>query len=156
MMSQRFDAVALAAALFALIATPTGAASGSLPDGRRLAQAETPAAGGVAPESPKPESPGGMSDEMMGGGMMGGGMMGMARQGMMSHAKGAFAGRAMGMMPMSGAAHMKILFAIVDINEDGALSFDEIMAVHKRVFDMIDTNKDGKVTMEELEAFAHQ
>jgi hypothetical protein len=156
MMSQRLKAVVGAAALFATLGSPVCAASSDLPDGSRFAQAATPGAAGSAPESPKPESPGGMSDEMMGGGMTGGGMMDMARSGMMSHAKRASMGRAMGMMPMSGAAHMKILFAVVDTNEDGALSFDEIMAVHKRIFDMIDTDKDGKVTMEELEAFAHQ
>lgn len=48
---------------------------------------------------------------------------------------------------------MKIMFAIADSNGDGALSFEEIMAMHKRVFDAADSNKDGKVTQEELQAF---
>ena len=49
--------------------------------------------------------------------------------------------------------NMKIMFAIVDANGDGALSFEEIMTVHKRVFDAADSNKDGKVTQEEMQAF---
>jgi hypothetical protein len=48
---------------------------------------------------------------------------------------------------------MKILFAIADANGDGALSFEEITTIHKRIFDKIDVNKDGKVTPEEIEAF---
>jgi hypothetical protein len=59
-------------------------------------------------------------------------------------------------MPMMGSMHghmMKIMFAIADSNGDGALSFDEVTAIHKRIFDMIDANKDGKVTPEEMQAF---
>lgn len=48
---------------------------------------------------------------------------------------------------------MKIMFAIADTNGDGALSFDEVTAIHKRIFDLIDANKDGKVTPEEIQAF---
>ena len=48
---------------------------------------------------------------------------------------------------------MKIMFAIVDADGDGTLSFEEVMAIHKRIFNAIDANKDGKVTLEELEAF---
>lgn len=59
-----------------------------------------------------------------------------------------------GMMRMH--APLKIMFAILDTNGDGALSFEEIMAAHKRVFDAIDVNKDGKITVEEIEAFLHQ
>jgi Ca2+-binding EF-hand superfamily protein len=45
------------------------------------------------------------------------------------------------------------MFAIADTNGDGALSFDEVTAIHKRIFGMIDANKDGKVTPEEMQAF---
>lgn len=72
-----------------------------------------------------------------------------AEPGMMSHGM-------MGDMPMKGkhrALRMKILFAIADTDGDGALSFQEIMAIHKRIFDKIDANKDGKITPEEVQAF---
>ena len=58
----------------------------------------------------------------------------------------------MPMGQMSGHM-MKIMFAIADTNGDGALSFDEVTAIHKRIFGMIDANKDGKVTPEEMQAF---
>jgi Ca2+-binding EF-hand superfamily protein len=45
------------------------------------------------------------------------------------------------------------MFAIADTDGDGALSFQEVEAIHKRVFDTIDANKDGKVTPEEVQAF---
>lgn len=61
--------------------------------------------------------------------------------------------RMMGMMPKKGMPMLKILFAIIDTDEDGSISFEEVTAVHKRIFDAIDTNKDGKVTLEEIEAF---
>lgn len=81
-------------------------------------------------------------------GMMPHGMMGMnmMRPGMMS---------GMPMMAMRGHM-MQIMFAIADTNGDGALSFDEVMAIHKRIFDIVDANKDGKVTLEEMQAFMHQ
>ena len=60
-----------------------------------------------------------------------------------------------GMMGMPGP-RMKIMFAIADVNGDGALSFDEVTALHKRIFDRIDANKDGKVTPEELQAFMRE
>ncbi len=47
----------------------------------------------------------------------------------------------------------KIIFAIADTNGDGALSFEEVTAIHKRVFDAADANKDGKLTPEEIQAF---
>jgi Ca2+-binding EF-hand superfamily protein len=78
---------------------------------------------------------------MMGGGMLQPGMMG---SGMMAH------------MPMMGpmrARMLKIMFAIADTDGDGALSFEEVEAIHKRVFNAIDANKDGKVTPEEVQAF---
>lgn len=81
--------------------------------------------------------------DMMQGGMMGRGMM---QPGMM------------GSMPMMGMrGHMmKIMFAIADTDGDGALSFEEVTAVHKRIFDAVDANKDGKVTPDEMQAFVRQ
>lgn len=61
----------------------------------------------------------------------------------------------MGGMPMMAMrAHMmKFMFAIADADGDGALSFEEVTAIHKRIFDSVDANKDGKVTTEEIQAF---
>ena len=76
---------------------------------------------------------------------------GMMRPGMMGHGM-------MGGMPMMGPrGHMmKVMFAVIDTNGDGALSFDEVIAVHKRIFDRIDANKDGKVTLEEMQTFMRE
>lgn len=64
----------------------------------------------------------------------------------------------MGGMPTMGMrGHMmKIMFAIADTDGDGALSFEEVTAIHKRIFDAVDANKDGKVTPEEMQAFMRQ
>lgn len=61
----------------------------------------------------------------------------------------------MGGMPMMGmrGPMMKIMFAIADTDGDGALSFEEVTAIHKRIFGSVDANKDGKVTTEEMQAF---
>jgi Ca2+-binding EF-hand superfamily protein len=64
----------------------------------------------------------------------------------------------MGGMPMMGMhGHaMKIMFAIADADGDGALSFEEVAAIHKRIFDGVDVDKDGKVTPEEVQAFVRE
>lgn len=99
-----------------------------------LAQAAPPS--GAAGQSPGAQSgqSGMMGQGMMRQGMMGPGMMGQGRHG-----------------PM-----MKIMFAIADTNGDGALSFDEITAVHRRIFEAVDANNDDKVTPEELQAFMRE
>lgn len=56
------------------------------------------------------------------------------------------------MGPMCGHM-MKIMFVVADTNGDGAISFEELTAIHKRVFDAVDANNDGKVTPEEMQAF---
>jgi hypothetical protein len=92
---------------------------------------------------------GGQSGMMMSCPMMQGGMRGMmGAQGM---AGGMGAG---GMMPMmAGRGHMmKVIFAVADTNGDGALSFEAITAIHKRIFDGVDVNKDGKVSVQELQS----
>ncbi|WP_429119248.1 hypothetical protein [Ensifer sp. KUDG1] len=48
---------------------------------------------------------------------------------------------------------LKIMFAVADNDGDGALSFEEVTAIHKRIFDRVDANKDGKVTPEEVQGF---
>jgi Ca2+-binding EF-hand superfamily protein len=58
---------------------------------------------------------------------------------------------------MGGRGHAtKIMFAIADADGDGALSFEEVTAIHKRIFDSVDANKDGKVTAEEVQAFLRE
>ena len=75
--------------------------------------------------------------------MIGPEMMGRMHRGMMGMMDG-------GPMPRH---MMKIMFAIMDADGDGTVSFEEVTAIHKRIFNAIDANKDGKVTIEELEAF---
>ncbi|WP_429818373.1 EF-hand domain-containing protein [Ensifer sp. B1-9] len=89
-----------------------------------------------APAEKQDEQPG--YSEMMPGAMMGArryGMMGGMRQGMMQ-----------GHM-------MKIMFAVADVDGDGALSFEEVTTINKRIFDKVDANDDGKVTPEEMQGF---
>ncbi len=109
----------------------------------------------------QPGQPGmmGQGQGMMGQGMMGPGMgqgqgsMGPGRGGpsAMGH------GRGPGMEWMKRGAMrqhmMKVMFAIADQNGDGALSFNEVMDIHRRVFNAVDANKDGQITMEELRNF---
>jgi hypothetical protein len=102
----------------------------------RLSQASQPA---------QPAPPGTMDPGMMGQGMIGHMMGHMMGHGMMGHGM-------IGAMGVRG--HMlKVMFAIADADGDGALSFEEVTAIHKRVFDKVDANKDSKVTPEEFQAF---
>ena len=57
-----------------------------------------------------------------------------------------------GMMGRSGHM-MKVMFAVADVNGDGALSFEEVTTIHKRIFDRVNVNRDGKVTPEEVQSF---
>jgi hypothetical protein len=80
--------------------------------------------------------------------MMGQGMAGQVRMG---------PGMMGGMSMMGGHGHMmKVMFAIADTDADGALSFEEVTAVHKRIFTRVDANKDGKVTVEEVQTFMRE
>ena len=56
---------------------------------------------------------------------------------------------------MMHGARMRIVFAIVDADGDGALSLTEVQDFHGRIFDAIDENGDGGVEMEEIESFFH-
>jgi hypothetical protein len=98
---------------------------------------------GAAPPAAQPGQPGTMPPGMMPPGMMGQGMMG---PGMMRHER---------MMGRRGHA-MKVLFAIADADGDGALSFEEVTVIHKRIFDGVDADEDGKVTAEEVQAFLRE
>lgn len=93
---------------------------------------------------------GGQGQGMGGQGMMGMcpmmGMMGqgMRGQGMMGRGKGHGKHR---------GPHMRIMFALIDSDGDGALSLQEVQAAHGRIFVQVDADKDGKVTVEEIRAF---
>jgi EF hand domain-containing protein len=153
-------ATALAATV-ATVATgvPTGAAAQTTAVDPHhpgtLAQTTPPAAPGNTAgqdQGAQPGQPGMMPPGTMGQGMMGQGMM---DQGMMG---GMMQPGMMGAMPMMRMhAHMmKIMFAIADTDGDGALSFEEITTIEKRIFDKVDANKDGKVTPEEVQTFMRE
>ena len=87
------------------------------------------------------DRPGTMGGGMMGGGMMGGMGRGGMHHGMMSHR---------GMMP---PVMMRMIFALIDSDGDGAISLQEFQAAHERIFKAMDANKDGKLELEEMQAF---
>ena len=57
--------------------------------------------------------------------------------------------------PMMHGAGMRMMFAIVDADGDGAMSLPEIQDFHGRIFKAVDDNGDGKVEMTEIETFIH-
>ncbi len=67
--------------------------------------------------------------------------------------QGTMADRMMERRQMRGMPRLKIIFAIIDTDEDGSISFEELTDVHKRIFDMVDTNHDGVVTLKEINNF---
>jgi hypothetical protein len=72
-------------------------------------------------------------------GQMGGG-------GMMGH------GMHHGMMMMRPNM-LRVLVVMMDTDGDGALSLEEVQAVHARMFKAIDADKNGRVTLEEMQQF---
>ena len=56
---------------------------------------------------------------------------------------------------MMHGAGMRMVFAIVDADGDGALSLVEVQDFHSRIFKAVDQNKDGRVEMTEIETFFH-
>ena len=130
-LSRTFTFVAIVAGLPAAAAAQTAAADPHHPDAT-VAQA---APSGTMGPGMMGQGPGAQPGQgAMMGGMMQPGMMGQGAMGMPAHM-------------------MKVFFAIADANGDGALSVDEVTAIHKRIFDKVDANKDGTVTPEELQAF---
>ena len=61
-------------------------------------------------------------------------------------------GRRGGMMH---GARMRLVFAIVDADGDGALSLNEVQDFHGRIFRAVDEDEDGLAEMEEIESFFH-
>ena len=59
--------------------------------------------------------------------------------------RGKMGGMAPGMMTM--------MFVMMDTDGNGALSLEEVQAVHARMFDRVDENDNGEVTMEEMRGF---
>lgn len=88
----------------------------------------------------------GMGPGMGGMGMMGPGMMGHMGPGMMGMGEG------MGMRGGNPKIRTIMMIAAADADGDQAVSFDELVTVHKRMFDMVDQDKNGKVDQEELES----
>jgi hypothetical protein len=94
--------------------------------------------------------------EMMQGAMMRG-MRGHGAPASQPGAAGMMSPDMMGHGMMAGRGrHMRIILALVDTDGDGALSFEEITAVHRRIFNTVDANKDGKVSPEELQTFMQE
>ena len=105
---------------------------------------------------------------MMGQGMMGQGMgQGMGQRGMMGMmgdqggmhgmmgGRGPGAGMGSGEGGMRGPNMMRLMFALMDADGDGALSTQEFQAAHERIFKAADGDDDGSLTMEEMQGFMH-
>ena len=53
----------------------------------------------------------------------------------------------------SHAGLMRLMIILADTDGDGALSLEEVQAVHARIFKAIDVDGDGKATLEEMQSF---
>lgn len=114
-------------------------------------------AAGAAPVQAQ-DSSGGQMMQQQGQGMMQQGMPGMRRSEMKRQRAWRSGRMDRGMMMgarMRHGAMMRVMFAIVDSDGDGALSLEEVQEIHARIFRQIDADKDGKVTVEEIQAFFH-
>ncbi|CAN7579282.1 EF-hand domain-containing protein [Mesorhizobium amorphae] len=60
----------------------------------------------------------------------------------------------MGARMMHGAG-MRMMFATVDADGDGALSQNEVQDLVGRIFNAVDNNGDGNIDMEEIQTFFH-
>ena len=48
---------------------------------------------------------------------------------------------------------MRMMVVLIDTDGDGALSLEEVQAVHARMFKAMDADKNGRVTLEEMQQF---
>jgi len=65
-------------------------------------------------------------------------------------------GAMMGMMGrgmMGRGLMMRLVFSLMDTDNDGTLSLPEFQAVSERIFKAMDTDKDGTVSLEEMQDF---
>jgi hypothetical protein len=51
------------------------------------------------------------------------------------------------------AGLMRLMIILADTDGDGALSLEEVQAVHARIFKAVDADGDGKATLEEMQSF---
>ncbi|RWB70429.1 MAG: EF-hand domain-containing protein [Mesorhizobium sp.] len=56
---------------------------------------------------------------------------------------------------MMRGAGMRLMFALLDTDGDGALSENEVQDTVGRIFNAIDQNGDGKIDLDEIQAFLH-
>ena len=56
----------------------------------------------------------------------------------------------MGQSGMGGSMMPGMMIAMMDTDDNGALSLEEVQAVHERMFNMADSDDDGQVTVEEM------
>lgn len=138
--SRRLTGLAAVCALAPLLwAAPAAAQETTTPDVCPGGQMRGPE-GECVPGTGMGEGAGATSPNIMNQGTAGPGMAG---SGMMGRER---------MMGRHGHS-MQLMFAIADADGDGALSFEEVTIIHKRIFDSVDTDNDGKVTVEEVDAF---
>lgn len=119
----------LSLAAGAALLVVTGAAQAQAPD---QAQADSP---GPGMPMMNPEQMQQMMQQGRPG--MGPGMM-----------RGGHGGPGMGHGPM-----LRIMFAVMDADGNGAISLEEVQEFHARIFRSIDADDDGSVTQAELRAF---
>ena len=55
-------------------------------------------------------------------------------------------------MPMHSRMMPMIMMALVDTDESGSLSYEEVEAVHRRMFNLADKDKNGELSPEEIQA----
>lgn len=60
-----------------------------------------------------------------------------------------------GMRAAMHGTRMKIMFAIVDADGNGALALEEVQDFQRRIFNAVDQNDDSGVDMEEIQSFFH-
>lgn len=78
-------------------------------------------------------------------------MQGMMDQGGMSHGDMSQGGGMMGQAGMGGGMMLTMMMAMMDTNGDGALSLEEVQAVHERMFGMADGDGDGQLSADEIQ-----